>query len=155
MSYTLVVVDMQPGFRSAKGKRVRQNCRREIDQAVKEEAHIVFLEYNGYDSTMPELTNYIHEKCYFRQKFSDDGSEEVMNEVHLNRLPKHFKVCGINTDCCVLATVRGLTARFPMATIEVVADACDSDWNHFSGLEKMRDLKGNVKVINSKEIKNV
>lgn len=146
--YTLVVVDMQPGFNSAHGKRVRQNCLREIRKAVEDDAYIIFLEFSGYESTHPELMENLHKRVAVLEKSDDDGSKEVEKEIRRNKLPTHFKVCGINTDCCVAATVRGLTARFPMSRIEVVADACDSDWYHLKGLEEMKRLQGNVNVTN-------
>ena len=146
--YTLVVVDMQAGFNSSNGKRVRENCLREIQKAVVDNAHIIFLEFDGYDETHPELTSNLHEQVAVLQKSEDDGSKEVEREVRRNKRPTNFKVCGINTDCCVAATVRGLTARFLMSRIEVVADACASDWYHLKGLEAMKSLQGNVNVIN-------
>jgi len=145
--YTLVVVDMQPGFRSAKGKRVRANCLREIRKAVEVNAHVIFLEFAGYEATFSDLTKELPPNAVFLEKSDDDGSIQVEKEVRLNKRPTTFKVCGINTDCCVAATVRGLTARFPMSKIDVLADACDSDWYHLNGLAEMKQLKGNVNVV--------
>ncbi len=153
--YTLIVVDMQARFHASKRDRVRKNCLREITQAVKDDAHIIFLEYNGCGPTLPELTEALHTKCFFKNKWNDDGSAEVESTVLLNKLPKHFKVCGVNTDCCVRATVAGLTARFSMATIDVIVDACDSDWNHEGGVTTMTAMKGNVNVKHPKEEINV
>ena len=149
--YTLVVVDMQERFTASTRERARKNCFREISQAIRDDAYIIFLEFQNCGPTLPDLVNTLHTKCYFKVKLSDDGSAEVESQVVLNRLPKHFKVCGVNTDCCVLATVRGLTARFPMATIEVIADACDSDWHHQNGINRLVEMKGNVKVKFPKE----
>jgi nicotinamidase-related amidase len=149
--YTLVVVDMQPNFTAANGKRVRENCLREILQAIKDNAPIVFLEWESYPGTLPDLMhpiteNYLYKNYYVKTKVTDDGSFQVENVVREHSLPKNFKVCGVNTDCCVAATVRGLTARFSMATIDVIADACDSDWNHLSGLNVMKKMQCNVNV---------
>lgn len=147
--YTLVVVDMQPGFDGALGSRVRANCLREIKQAMQDNAPIVFLEFNGYGDTMPELLDPVsnYENYHQYTKSVDDGGPEVRDAVVEHGLPKKFKVCGINTDCCVHATVRGLTNFFPMAMIEVIADACDSDLYHLSGLDRMKQMGGNVNVI--------
>jgi nicotinamidase-related amidase len=153
--YTLIVVDMQETFRASTRDRVRKNCSREVKQAIKDDAHIIFLEYRYSGRTLPELTEALHTKCFFKEKSEDDGSAEVESTVVLNKLPKHFKVCGVNTDCCVYATVRGLTARFPMATIDVIIDACDSDWNHLGGIDKLTAMKGNVNVKHAKEETNV
>ena len=142
--YTLIVVDMQPGFRSASGTRVRENCLREVNKAVVDGADIIFLEYEGYEATFKELTEAALHSKYIGSKCTDDGSSVVAKFVHRNQLFKNFKVCGINTDCCVKATVEGLTSHFPMSRIDVVGDACDSDWNHFNGLEAMKKLSGVV-----------
>jgi nicotinamidase-related amidase len=153
--YTLIVVDMQETFRASTRDRVRKNCLREIEKAVKDDAHIIFLEYQHSGATLPELTKNLHTKCYFKTKSEDDGSSEVEGLVHLKKLPKHFKVCGVNTDCCVRSTVQGLTARFPMATIDVIGDACDSDWYHQKGINDLLAMKGNVNVRSVKEETNV
>lgn len=155
MSYCLIVIDMQERFNAAMGERVGQNCLREIQQAIKDDAHIIFLEYFGCGPTMSELTQALHTQCHFRQKSGDDGSAEVEMAVLLNQLPKQFKVCGVNTDCCVYQTVRGLTSRFPMANINVIADACDSDWSHGQGIQNLLAMQGNVKVNFSKEESDV
>lgn len=146
--YTLVVVDMQPNFNSANGKRVRENCLREVKAAVIAGADIIFLEFSFYGPSHSDLTEAAGKNYYVQSKTLDDGSAEVESQVRAKRLPVHFKVCGINTDCCVASTVRGLTARFPRSTIEVVADACASDWYHNRGLNDMKSLQGFVNVIN-------
>lgn len=147
--YTLVVVDMQPYFKAATGKRVRENCLREIIKAVEDNASIIFLEFEGYERTLPELMAPVQNaygNYYVQLKGIDDGSLEVEETVRKHDLPKIFRVCGINTDCCVAATVRGLTARFPKSSIDVIADACDSDWNHMRGINTMADMGGNVSL---------
>lgn len=147
--YTLVVVDMQSQFKAANGKRVRENCLREILQAIKDNSPIIFLEWEGYPPTLDDLILPVkdqYQNYYVKTKVTDDGSAQVESLVYLNRLPKNFKVCGVNTDCCVAATVRGLTSRFEMAIIDVIADACDSDWNHLAGLDRMKKMQCNVNV---------
>jgi nicotinamidase-related amidase len=146
MKYTLVVVDMQSRFNAANGERVRKNCLREIMKAIKNELPIIFLEWEGEEVTLPELTEPCKDNFYVETKRTDDGSTEVEKIVRRHKLPKTFRVCGVNTDCCVRATVVGLTARFPSATIDVIADACDSDWNHTGGLTCMSNMKNNVNV---------
>lgn len=145
--YTLVVVDMQAGFKSANRKRVRENCLREVQKARQDGAFIIFLELTGYQSTHFDLIAAAERHFIILDKFSDDGSKEVEREVRRKKHSTTFKVCGINTDCCVAATVRGLTARFPMSTIEVIADACDSDHQHYRGLQDMKQFGPNVKII--------
>lgn len=149
MPYTLLIIDMQPDcFNSATGKRVRKNCLREIKQAVKDQAHILFLEYYASGDTDPELLAAAPEGSRsILIKHQDDGSREVEDHVRVFKRPTNFRICGINTDYCVLSTVRGLTSRFPMSKIQVVADACDSDWNHLGGLDELTQMIGKENVV--------
>jgi len=144
--YTLVVVDMQPAFDAANGKRVVDNCFREILLAIKNDFPILFLEFDGYEDTHPKLMDAVknsgYANYYLRSKREDDGSDQIQKSVYDHGLPRSFRVCGINTDCCVAATVRGLRARFANAPIDVVADACDSNWYHLRGLEDIKSVDG-------------
>jgi nicotinamidase-related amidase len=150
--YTLVVVDMQPGFNAANRERVRQNVRREIKKAVQEGADIVFLEYVSHGRTFPELLVPVEKIQYKRfkvsPKMSDDGSKEVQQVVANNDFMfGRFRVVGINTDYCVMATTLGIRTRFPNSYIEVVADACDSDCDHYQGLSSIEKIP-DVDLIN-------
>lgn len=148
--YTLVVVDMQADFRAANGERVVKNCQREINQAVQDGAGIIFLEYSGYEATKKELYDLVdgYARAWTAIKYHDDGSEEAASLIRTHKLDKvNIKVCGVNTDCCVKSTVSGLTSRLPNPTINVIADACDSDWNHVHGLDVLMKMD-NVSVKN-------
>lgn len=143
MSYCLVVVDMQPGFAAAKYPLIENNCLREIKKAINDCADIVFLEYTHHGKTLPGLKlavkGYHHAK--FVAKTRDDGSAEVQNVVTENSfMISRFRVVGINTDWCVRATVEGLRNRFPNSSIEVIADACDSNDDHWGGLVNIRRI---------------
>lgn len=149
MSYSLIIVDMQAEFNAANGKKVIANCKREIRKAMKDNVGIIFLEYNGCGTTHPELMDLVdgYSKALFETKDEDDGSEEAEFSIRSHRCNKtYIKVCGVNTDCCVKYTVRGLTARFSRATIEVIGDACASDYDHIYGLSSLRKIP-NVNVI--------
>jgi nicotinamidase-related amidase len=147
--YTLVVVDMQPGFEAANGERVGKNCLREIKEAVRVGAHIVFLEFVGHGETLPELTAPVSDYpfSHAKTKFVDDGSPEVQQAIkERGFMIGRFRVIGINTDWCVRSTVEGLRKRFPNSFVEVVIDACWSDSNHFKGVRLIRKIE-NVDVI--------
>jgi hypothetical protein len=149
MSYTLIIIDVQPKFPAA--KQIKKNCLREIKAAVKDQAHILFLEFDEYGSTYKTLTNYLHKINY--EKFTvgiktlDDGSRVVKNLVYRKRMyRKKFKVAGVNTEFCVLATVEGLYFEFPKANIEVIERACWSAYRHAKGISLMKHLY-RVKII--------
>src|SRR5579885_320434 len=141
---------MQPVFGVKAGSRVALNCQREIAVACLEGADILFVEYSGCGNTIPELreTAMSHARTFFVEKDEDDGSDRIQSTIRKHNLKSsHIKVIGVNTDCCVYRTVQGLTARLPMSTIEVVADACDSDFSHINGLAKIASL-GGVRISN-------
>jgi nicotinamidase-related amidase len=146
--YTLVVVDMQSSFEAANSKRVRENVKREIQRAMDNKAAIVFVEYVGQGPTIPSLVKPTddYDRVFIVRKNDDDGSKEVSKVIRDNNLPgKRVKVCGVNTDCCVLETVNGLCSRLRSASFEVVGDACNSDFNHLTGLNDMANMS-NVSI---------
>jgi nicotinamidase-related amidase len=147
--YTLVVVDMQEYFVDTNKKLVVKNCIKEVESAVKNNAHIVFLEYDGHEGTLPifmEPVNNYHSFAV-KKKCDDDGSAEVQKAVHENGfMVGRFRVIGVNTDWCVQATVRGIRKRFPNSFVEVVKDACHSNDDHARGIRMIRSI-GNVDII--------
>lgn len=158
MSYTLVVVDMQPSFSAKEDMDVTQNIRKEIVSAINNKAHIVFVEFSYSGPTLSCLVELPHSIDYKNvhviEKGRNDGSSEIHALVTAKDLPSnHFKVTGINTDYCVHATVDGLSYLYPKAKIEVISHACASLWagngqhpkNHERGIEKMRGIS-NVSI---------
>lgn len=148
MSYSLILIDMQPYFQAATNRRVLTNCKRELADAINVRAGIIFVEYEGCGLTSKALCRLTqnYDRTFTVSKGTDDGSREVHNLIlDHNLAAKRLRVCGVNTDCCVLATVRGLTARMPRSTIEVIGDACNSDYEHAAGLSNMKRFK-NVSI---------
>jgi len=146
--YTLVLVDMQPYFSAANSRRVRDNCKREIEKAMERRAAIIFVEFNNCGPTVKSLIKMTddYDRRFFAYKDMDDGSAEVAEVIHNNKLAnKKLKVCGVNTDCCVRSTVQGLSSRLPKADIQVIGNACNTVGNHLYGLNAMKNLP-NVKV---------
>ena len=142
--YTLVVIDMQAIFRASTDKNTVAHCKREIKQAMSKGAAILYVEYAGYDKTLPVLTNLT--KNYQRKfsviKHNNGGGKEVKATILKHRLPKtRIKVCGVNTDYCVLETVRGLTEKLKSAQVQLLSKACNSTSNHEYGLEQLARLK--------------
>lgn len=143
MSYTLVVVDMQDKFPASNGPTIVSNCQREISKAIRDGAGIIFLEYSGYPATKKEIFDLVDGYNLARStvKCCDDGSLEAQNVINEHNLNKDYiKVCGVNTDYCVRSTVEGLRELYPFAFIEVIADACDSSWDHSTGLLNIKNI---------------
>jgi nicotinamidase-related amidase len=120
MIYTLLVVDMQDCFNAANSPRLIKKVSESIKKAIKDRAHIIFLEYLDSGTTHTVLKSLVknYQKAHFVIKRGDDGSEEVRHTLRSNRIrTKNFKVTGVNTDCCVQRTVAGLVTLIPDSKI--------------------------------------
>jgi len=144
--YTLVVVDMQPMFSTSQKLRTKAAVNRLLKKAIKDNAPIIFLEYTRYGRTDPALLATVegYESVHFRTKHTDDGSEEVHEVINAHNLPKKIRICGVNTNYCVRATIMGLLDKFPMTgiaeSIEVHEKACNSSWAHDLAIEDFKYL---------------
>lgn len=124
---TLVVVDMQSGFDSASEPDVVASVAREIIQTKANNGAIIFVEYEGCFPTFKGLLgltkNYaLRSRITKRQ---DDGSLEVIKCIKRRSFyDKDIRVCGVNADCCVYATVEGLLKKMPQSRVELIKDAC-------------------------------
>lgn len=153
MSYVLLVIDMQTAFRAAKNKKTQKNCILEIKKAMDKEYPIVFLEYEECGKTLPTLlgvlTSSQYNKFYIVKKSSNDGSSKLLNFFKKKGLPRtDMRVCGVNTDCCVLETVEGLDAKLSKQfKIQVVEKACYSEYCHREGIEDMLSLSERVAIV--------
>lgn len=137
--YTLVVIDMQKDFVSCNEPNVIRACQREIKLAIRRKTGIIFLEYEGYGHTIPELTNLTtnYDKTYFSSKATNSGSDEVFGIINTRNLYQNVRVVGVNTSYCVYETVEGL--KDGLGKITVVADACNCH-SHRYGLNKIAEL---------------
>jgi nicotinamidase-related amidase len=154
MKCILVVVDMQLCFSASKNSRTLNACKREIELAIKNKNHIIFLEWEGGEDTRSCLTKLTkgYDKVHSVLKAEDDGSNELKDYFKAHKLPtKAIRVCGANIHQCVYATVRGLSRKYKGTTITVVKDACaaesyhkDSEWL-WSSYKPL--LKKNVKLL--------
>ena len=145
MPYTLCVIDMQATFEAANNKRVRENCKEEIIQAIESNCPIIFVEYIGQGPTIPSLVKLTddYDRVFITRKSEDNGSREVHRTIKDNKLPaRRIRVCGVNTDCCVLETVCGLNRSMKKTTIEISPKACNSfsNYEHKNGLDFMCKL---------------
>jgi len=148
MSYTLVVVDMQDSFNAANEPNVRNNIEREIKKAMAVKAAVIFLEYSGMGPTIPRLTRLTdgYERGFSAIKNHNDGSRQVENLIDAHNLPRHkIKVTGVNTDYCVRETVFGLAANMKPTRLQVIADACWSDYDHDYGLRRVKEVSTVIK----------
>ncbi len=139
MPSTLVIVDMQEPFKAAMEMSVIVGVAAEIAVQRQHGGDIVFLEYKYMGETHRELTDLV--KGYANKarvtKVDDDGSKELLKVVRRRGFwDQNFRVCGVNTDCCVWSTVEGILQR-TSAEVEVVKNACGTslqkrlDWRTY------------------------
>ncbi len=151
--YTLAIVDMQWYFGASHKASVIAACKREIRQAMKARAAILFIEYANCRSTISTLKKIVRDARYNRAatiiKNDDDGSPEVITAIEHNKFPRTLRVCGVNTDACVQATVEGLASDLRRAKIKIIADACNTESGkdgHEEALSSMVKFQ-NVKIV--------
>lgn len=120
---------MQPYLAASQQPDTLGAVEREIRSAIERKALIVVLEFKDSGKThislMRLLRNY--RRLAVSVKTTDDGSAWVTAACREHGFGmKHFRICGVNTDACVLATVLGLTDRIPDCTVALVRDACST-----------------------------
>jgi hypothetical protein len=132
---TLVVVDMQPGFRDAIDKATLDAVERQILLAISCNWAIVSLEYNPWrnGSTLPQLKRHLdgYGRHMMRVKSTDGGSCQVVEACQDFGYPmQYFRICGVYIDACVKQTVLGLSARLPSCSLRVIREACNTNYLH-------------------------
>jgi len=145
MSRTLLIIDVQTGFRSAGDATMQKNICDEIRRAKKRKAAIIVLEYEGFGPTYLPIQQAIgdYQRFAVAQKGEDDGSEPVLQTALQRRFNRsRWRVCGVNIAYCVNKTVKGLRARIPNTDIEVKQDACNCRYGVQKGWRKFDRANG-------------
>lgn len=128
MKYTLVIIDMQVGYAASRHRGLRGNIKIEIRKALKNNCDIVFMTFGSTPiiSSLSEIALKSPQRFHLVNKIGISGAKEF-NELRM-RIGLQFpiKICGVQTDCCVLATVRELTEIIPNNPIEVLEKCCAS-----------------------------
>ena len=108
MSYTLVIIDMQPYFPACK-KVVKSVCDY-INKAKKYGQPIILVEYYECSDSHKKILEAIgsYGMVYLVSKNQNNGSCEVADALKRNKLPNNLRVVGVNTSACVKDTVYGL-----------------------------------------------
>lgn len=129
-AYTLVVVDMQPMFSASSDPATLRAVEAEVQRAVAGGFPVVILEYALCGNTYPSLLQFLdgYPKLVIKIKHDDCGSREVTEACREHNWGMQvFRICGVNTDCCVHDTVEGLVFAVPGTIVEVVREACNSE----------------------------
>lgn len=128
----LVVIDMQEGFCASRDQRTVYFVKQEILRAKKAGMAIIIVEFDPeadkMGNTHSEITDLLngYDRTATVSKSANDGSEEVIEACLDNGFwMEDFRICGVNSDACVLETVTGLLERVSSCDITVVQDACN------------------------------
>lgn len=154
MRYTLLVIDMQSEFQASNNRTTISACIVQIKEAIKNDCPIIFAEFVGFGPTHKRLTNLVknYKHTYTILKNRESAAPEFELALIHFKCPKNIRVCGVNTDQCVLSTVKDLSStHFLVREIEIVKDACNTDTEtgtkrNEAGLHAMSVLPG-VRII--------
>lgn len=133
----LLVVDAQYGFQEALDGKTIRGIHKEIQKSLKNNHDVFYLEYNGFDDTLKELTTLSRGKHNFISKERMSGGVNVCTELTYKKLfPSKINVVGVLTDCCVVSTAIDLCKFFPGSEICVIKSGCNTltpyfKWNKF------------------------
>lgn len=126
----LVVIDMQPGYPAAQDTLTQWSVKQEILRHREQNLPILLVEFDAHE--MGEIFDCLKEaiKGYdcakIISKRGDDGSDEILQAcLRLGFSTDSLRICGVNSDACVLETVQGLVAKHPTCRITVPQDACN------------------------------
>ena len=151
--YTLVVVDMQPGFlkrfEDYKNDEVKneviKGCQLAVIEAIADGAEIIDLNYDNRHGelgpTIPEIADlWKGYKKLFKKRVSyvEKGRDGGGEELHRNGIAENeIRVCGINAGACVKETVIELALNFghdvsviSSAVGNAWTDSCEQDLDH-------------------------
>lgn len=145
MSRTLLIIDMQTGFRSARNEGLQERIAHEVRLAKRRRAPILVVEYIGFGPTYAPIKHAIgtYRRIATAQKNQDDGS----GEIYMLAKRKGFdlgkwRVCGINIAYCVNKTVRGLRELVPDVDIEIKESACNCRYGKRAGWQIFNECNG-------------
>lgn len=144
----LLVIDMQDFFGTS--KKVIEPVLAHIEAARKNQEPVVFVEYESCGRTNERLLAAAdgYENQHVVEKRHDDGGKEIVEYLAQYELePEEIKVCGVNTNACVIGTVGGIL-RNSNFKIKVLSDACANGYEegHQMALRRMRDFHNTIVV---------
>lgn len=148
--YVLCIIDMQPvGFNNS--NLIIENVLQLVRQAVVDKAFIVIAQFKRCGETHINIKNELHKYSYKEYVWHNKNDkskpiQEVLNSLSI--FVRQMKICGVNTEYCVIETVHGLTKKFhiPIKVIEKACNGTDDRIIEYA-LHKMRTFYRNVEVL--------
>jgi len=152
MNYSLVIIDMQVNFPAAQNVKTVTAVIREINQAKRNNRPIFLVEISpgcmpcgpSHPEILAALRGY--DNWHRVEKYGSDGTpalttpqaESIGDGPAISEITscKRIRIVGVNTDCCVQMTALGLKGSG--YNVDVVTDACHSQYDHTWGLAVMQ-----------------
>lgn len=120
-----------------------ENCKREIFNSINKQEKIVLVEFEDCGKTDHRLYDLLkdYNNLISIIKTRDDGSDAIVEKIGKYTY-SNFKICGVNTDECVLSTIKGLIFLCPNTNIDIVSDSVNTINIHkqLCTLDKMKTL---------------
>jgi hypothetical protein len=150
-SCLLLIIDMQTGFYTAEDPVTVSSVVEELQFAWAFGNPVVVVTFKGQGELVAGVKELVEQldsqvSIFFVEKTTDDGSAlvaQALTEAGIAS-PQRLRVCGVNINYCVKATVTGLSALLPQTTIEVVARGCNCErgreFNHFGSFPNVQVL---------------
>lgn len=172
MNKALVIVDMQDFFFDSECDELNARIINVIEFYKEERAPIIVLEYrtNPFDpddercgrtneAILEALKHYGHLSVFGKDR--DDGSRYMQRYVedHAGMI-EELELVGVNLDCCVMATAKGLASKFPEKQVTIVEECCDSAsyntvmYDYANTLEDTMNRVDNCKLDNLRMLVN-
>jgi nicotinamidase-related amidase len=113
---TLIVVDMQPAYVYEEGfndKILVENVKTLLKEFIGNCWPIIIVEYEQAGKTVAPVMSCLkdYSNVFFVEKDNLDGSKQVLDIIEKFNLPQSLNVCGVYSDQCVKATMRGLVEK--------------------------------------------
>ncbi len=146
MTFTLVVIDLQPGMIEHAWLSMSEKVSQEIRSAREKQAAIIFLELTDYPPTVPWLCtkpqSRTEQEVQVVREYADGSEQVVATCERLGFATQDFRICGMFAHACVFETTMGLSRRLPQTSITVIKSACDhyiaDYWGRFETIESVR-----------------
>jgi len=149
MPSVLVVIDMQPGYPASQDAVTQWFVKQEILRQSERNLPVLLVEFDAHEmgETFESIRCLVesYEHGHIIDKRSSNGSAEILSACRRLQLPSEaFRICGVNSDACVLETVQGLLSAHSTCLITLPQDACNcltgksnSIWQYFQSLARV------------------
>lgn len=147
--HTLVIIDMQGGFKASKSRSTIRSIIEQIRLSRSLNWPVVVLEFKGFGKTLYALRRELegYDKVRYVPKNDEDGSHEVNGVIGELTKSRNFRICGVNTDQCVYSTARGLKVLKYRVEVWSPGTNAENELDHVAGvylLSKVAKVRGKL-----------